>query len=549
MTEENKHMDDAFKRMSEELNSEQYKVPYNAMFWNEAKAKLEDEQLDNAFRKAAEKVTVVPGVEASFSAVNDVFMDSAFVDAAAAKNVKYDASYFQDFLAEEGNLFMDESFTEAASASVVDYLPEYWPDADTALKNEGLHHEYKSAYWDEARSLLDRSDRRKFFFKWSAVATILLLITFTAPAWLEKESALEMGVSQQISAQNEMIIKHGAAVENVLSVKDENNGLMIHEIDVAKSIQETTEIKRNFSQDLISTTINANQQNTVQIDPLNSTFTDDLTQINSTDELSVLNLPEISEEKKSLHDWDITNVRDAQTIKKLKPTGSQKIAMAMPDIELSKPRSYQVHQLSLIAAAGIGNKWGDFDFVPTMRSAIGVEYMVASGKHLKQLEFGGSFMVNHVKQSKLGYEDRSVVYDLSGGHSKKYWSKLQLKDMFYANLNILANYRLAPKHKLQIGVGFEQLIGVRSNMSFMNNNQNIISTINNNWGVKEGINTIDFRFSLGYEYQFLPQFSVRVNSQFGLLDRTDNDFFGDQQKDSEIGLTVGLKYNFLRRMK
>jgi len=48
MSEENKHMDDSFKRMSEEM-----KVSYNQEFWKEAEAKLADAKLDDAFRSAA----------------------------------------------------------------------------------------------------------------------------------------------------------------------------------------------------------------------------------------------------------------------------------------------------------------------------------------------------------------------------------------------------------------------------------------------------------------------------------------------------------------
>src|SRR5690606_36229754 len=107
------------------------KVTYNKAFWNEAKVKLDDTLLDDAFKAAAAGMVTSPSFEPTES-IDDMFMDSAFVDAAVEQSAVYDPVFFEQFKASESDIAMDEAFVEAAGAMVVDYLPEYWDDADEA---------------------------------------------------------------------------------------------------------------------------------------------------------------------------------------------------------------------------------------------------------------------------------------------------------------------------------------------------------------------------------------------------------------------------------
>jgi hypothetical protein len=173
MTEENKNMNDAFKKASEEM-----KVPYDASFWGAAESKLDDASLDDAFIAAAGTSFSAPSLESTES-VDDLFMDSAFVDASAESAVAYDTSFYEQFKSSEASTIMDDAFQTAAAAAVVDYLPKYWSAADKVLISEGLHYEYNTNYWNDAKRLLDRSDRKVFFVRWSAIAAFLLLISFS----------------------------------------------------------------------------------------------------------------------------------------------------------------------------------------------------------------------------------------------------------------------------------------------------------------------------------------------------------------------------------
>ena len=75
-------------------------------------------------------------------------------------------------------LDQDDAFVEANKSMKATYEPHFWGPADAALQKEGLHYEYKSAYWSEAKKMLDVADRRLFFFKWSAIASLFILISF-----------------------------------------------------------------------------------------------------------------------------------------------------------------------------------------------------------------------------------------------------------------------------------------------------------------------------------------------------------------------------------
>ena len=547
MAKENTHMDDAFKRMAED-----FKVPYNASFWNAASSKLDDASLDNAFKAAAVNAEVAPVFEPADS-IDDMFMDSAFVDASATQTATYDPSMFGQFLAAEGDLAMDEAFNEAAAATVVDYVPHYWNDADEALTNEGLHYEYNSSYWKEAKLLLDKSDRRIFFTKWASVAAILLLVSFGGQnlatvgeptidgmqgSTLDKSSATvaEMDVSNsEVDAAQEALLADKDFADytdlNNPSEQNNNNGL-------------------NGGNDLVA------NNNELVVNPNLINADRDGNPDGNPNLVVNPNVNERDFAKNNIENNfnELTKVSGDPTLINAGNIQSPQIheigyAHNTPQIKIEKPQPLGMYSVGLLAQKGIGNKWGEFSFLPTARTGLGVEFLMSSGKQkLQNFEFGGSMMINHIRQSQLGAEERSEVYDVHGNVTK-YWRKLQLKDMVFANVNALTNYRFAQKHKLKFGVGLEYLIAVRSNMSYVDDFTSEITTVNNNWGVKDGLKKIDLKFSIGYEFEMSERFAIQVNSNFGIFDKTVDSFMGDTQRDTEMNLMVGLKYNFVKIKK
>ena len=544
MAEENKHMDDAFKRLGEE-----FKVNYNPEFWNEAKSKLDDAMLDDAFKAAAANAVTTPSFEPT-EGVDDMFMDSAFVDAASEQSAAYNPAFFEQFLENEGEIAMDEAFVEAAGAQVADYLPEYWDGADKALQDEGLHYEYQTEYWKEAKKLLDKQDRRVFFFRWSTAAAILMLISFTG---------------MKLTPEQIEIDNMHANEADYNAADFENNHLANVNVDAAKEALEADKSFGNYTdlRDIIADKANGNDNQLTDINhdgnnhDGNNGMQDHLAN-NNPDNNSLLNgnVDLVNTDKETFKSLGINGGlaernknADELTFNKIgtldkTPMNRLGVSIFAPEIKIEKGKDpFTMHYIGLVAESGVGNKWGEFSFLPTMRNSFGVEYMIAPGNvNLQNYEFGASFKINHIRQSQLNAEERSDVYDVHGDVTK-YWRKLQLKDMVYANLNGLINYRIAGRHKLKFGIGFEYLAAVRSNMSYVDDFTADITTVNNNWGVKEGLHRFDMRFSVGYEFEISNRWSLQATSNFGAFDRTDDDFIGDINRDVELNLMLGLKYN------
>lgn len=546
MAEENKHMDDAFQRLGED-----FKVKYNPEFWEEAKSKLDDTMLDDAFKSAAAAAVVSPSFEPT-EGVDDMFMDSAFVDAASEQSANYSSEYFDQFLENEGELAMDEAFVEAAGAQVADYLPEYWGDADKALKNEGLHYEYHSEYWTEAKRLLDKQDRRIFFFKWSTAATILMLIAFAgnfmSPTPIEVDGmAANKANFEAVDYQSNHIpnINIEPIRESLMADKDFAGTTNQHEntIHGVNSNDNLADLNNPIDEGM-SDYVNENDH-LINVISNNSTENNEINVNTDVNTFNSLNINSgIAEKNRSNDELTLMNIG----LHSKTPINQLGYARPFPEplIEINKPEPMITHHLGVLAEGGAGNRWGNFSYMPTMRTGIGIEYLVSFGKPgIQNFEFGGNIKVNHIRQSQLNAEERSDVYDIHGNVTK-YWRKLQLKDMVFTNLNGLVNYRVAPDHKLKFGVGVEFLTALRSNMSYVDDFTSEITTVNNNWGVKEGIKKFDVRFSIGYEYEISSHFALQINSNFGIFDRTDDVFLREKNKDSEMNIMLGLKYNFMK---
>jgi hypothetical protein len=546
MSEENKHMNEAFKKLNED-----YKVKYDSAFWAEAAAKLDDASLDDAFRTAANSSVVTSIVDAPLE-VDNIFMDTAFVDAAEAQSLSYNPDFYKAFQASELNLQMDEAFQSAASAAVVDYMPQYWGDADKALQAEGLHYEYNSAYWTEAKKLLDRSDRRVFFNTWSSIAVVLLLISFSGQflGVFDNNSDLNAINSTKQNAQN--LSDKAYEVSNFELAENESNsntknGAVQFENQV-QSLNSNLSLVSN--QTIITASLNDDQVlNSAEINSSVSAVQNGST-ING---INTIRTPLISLDETTLSSYFNTNVqvKNSPDLTKFPATEILPIGMDLnhPNIEINKgqdaPKS--MHSISIILNSGVGNKWNENELLPTLRSSFGVQYNFVPGKYFKNLEFGVNAMLHQIRQPNLGVEKRTSVYELNGDVSK-YWYKLQMKDIIFANINLTAGYRITPKHKVNFAAGIEHFAAMNSNMSFRNNHVEEITTVNNNWGVRDGINNFDVRFGIGYEYQLTQRIALQLNGNVGLFDRTNNAFMNSENIDREMNVTAGIKYTLFRKL-
>jgi len=588
MIEDDKYMDDQFKKASEDL-----KFPYQSSFWNVVEAQLADDSLDYAFKSASEKVMFVPQMDFTES-LDDAFLDESFKSAADTP-IDYKTSYWEQFQANLPLIQQDEAFLHASNSTTTPYQPHYWSDADVALQNEGLHYEYKAAYWNEAKVLLDKSDRGIFFLKWSAVAAILLLLSFGGIYnATNNEQILSEGNSIPSNKSNLSIntnqnesnlifaLQENFTAEILVSDLNSNNIISDGNSTAENNLSETnltnrytnqnSNINNTTSQLIMPTnTIDVGAVNDVPVLSMNdepmlsSQFDSGIndTEILNADELIIKNdVVSFSEGNPIINSQSETNILTNQTennnvdlglFNKLNVGDVSKIenetnpTYLRPQIKIEKFKLNPTHNLSFIGHIGLGNKYGTTELTPSWRTTFGFEYMRTSFGRMRNFEFGASLMINHVRQNDFGTERRVNVFQNDGG-VEKFWYKLQIKDMMYANINAICNYRINQHHKIKLSVGVDYLVFVQSNMSYQTKADQGITTVNNNWGVKDGLNKLDLRVGVGYEWQMCNRIALQANASYGFFDRTDNAFLQKTISDHEMNVTLGIKYTLFRKI-
>lgn len=562
MVEDDKNMDEAFVRMSED-----FQVAYNESFWEDARINLENESLDSAFRAAADTGFVLPSIT-SLEDLDDAFMDDAFRDAALANSVTYSPSFWSDFQAVENHLQMDEAFQEAAQAVDVNYSPIFWEDANDELVKEGLHYEYTSAYWNEARVLLDQSDRRIFFARWSAVAILLILISFIGIGYQPDQSFVQKSAhinENQKDNGNNMHLTGGNAMSdlantysrttqpiglrsNVNTNSNEGSNLPNHSNLSATNF---TNYGTNFTNVLVDQ--HGNEPNLNEHVNTNLTVFPDLTEgglvenashntvQNNQLESTVFNHQHEKSNELSFVEHFPIHINQIPTNKIDESTLKATMVVIEP-----KPLTPS-HSVSLLAGLGGGKSFGSTDLLLSKRIYGGLAYNHQGLGKFKKFDWGARVTVNYSAFDELEAENQSVNYKIDGSYSRS-WSHVQMRESYYINPSIYASYRVNQKNILHVGIGMEQLVAVRSNMAYKLNDDLGIQTVNNNWGVKNGMKKQDFQVSLGYEFKIKDYLGLQMSMNCGMFDRTDDTFFRQLNvKDRETSLTFGLNYTIVRK--
>ena len=564
MSAEDSHMDESFRRMSDG-----FQATYHEEFWREALRQLDNDALDQAFRDAAENAANMPNFELNHESLNDAFLDDAFRDAASSVTVVYDPNYWSDLAAKERDLILDEAFADASKHVVVNYSPLFWGEANSALEKEGLHHEYQHAYWNEARDLLDKEDRKLFFTKWTSVAIALLLISFFGlnsnyEFNLSKVNRIELKSSstndQLVAAHNELEQEQG--VETVINE-------FVHEVTRESSdhfVQKESVIQGNdsFLMDDLQDKVGYEQETRIVAEELNEIIPN---------EAPIDRIADLEDEERGVFNSIETNeftLVSAQVNTKpldlmgengqlknevtLLPVFKGEHALTAEDKIDFKPLELKpFHQISLVGLAGLGQNYGLNTYVFTKRYGAHFEYVYAGSKGYRaanrgHFEWGAQLGFNYVQCDGLGIENQVKLFK-DNGEVEKYWRNLQIFDLFYGTASIFANYSFNQHHKLRLGVGVDRLIGVQSNMAFRMDDDKGIQTVNNNWGVQDGIANLDLKFSVGYEYLINRNWAFQFNFSTGMLNRTNNDFFkAPNGRDLERNLTIGIRRTLFTKL-
>lgn len=576
MSDANRHMDEQFRKMSEELQAN-----YHQDYWKEASKLMENDSLDQAFKDAASVYTAaeVGGIELASGSLGDAFMDDAFREASKQVTIPYESAFWNELEANRADIEMNTAFHQASGAVKAQYSPTFWGDANAALQKEGLHYEYKSAYWNEARDLLDKLDRRSFFFRWSGVAVLLLLISFVGLNEIRDDNFVQdsrqrnlnkttfgenRGNDNQVARTEDIGIENNSTElynpNNYLNTADQNSNVNIN--TQFENANNSSPISNNDRTEL--TDAEADSDARVENgDPTNQ-FVEGPA-INEGSEEKIENIKEEDLSLEIVEGINFGNHHDNKaksesfdfaplyinplpsSVSKIEQKLSRNVPLGPPTIE--KGLKMTRHNFALIGGIGIGNSYGFETMTTTPRYSAGLEYTVNGSGALRQFEFGVNTMLNYSTHENVRKEIKVDSF-LVDGSSKNYWVSLRVFDLFYVNTNAFVNYRIGLKHKLRFGLGVERLAMVQSNMSYKIGDDTGLETVNNNWGVKRGIAQWDMRCSLGYEYRLNKKLSMNITGAFGLADRTANDFYSlEPINDREMNIMFGVKYNLLTRIR
>lgn len=562
MVVDDKNMDEAFVRMSEN-----FQVAYNKSFWEDARINLENESLDAAFRAAADNGFVLPSMM-SLEDLDDAFMDDAFRDASLANLATYSPNFWTDFQMVENQLQMEDAFQAAAQAVDVNYSPIFWEDANNELVKEGLHYEYTPAYWNEARVLLDQSDRRIFFARWSAVAILLILVSFIGIGYQPTQTFVQKSanhnksqlVNGNDSRMNFIKNTYNSSTNNLLSnrLRSTNNGFnSTLDPNVNQLLNSNTNVS-NEATDQIEQTNSQVGNGGADTDPshlenlnlgtISSLNDNQLTfdLIHNSDQAGGTSTEAINHEIIKTNDLAFTELFPVDL--RLIPTKAIGENDLKPLLVTIEPKVLsQSQSISVLAGAGLGKSFGSSDLLLTKRIYGGVAYNHQGLGKFKRFDWGARVTLNYNQFDELEAENQSINYKVDGSYSRS-WSHVQMRESYYVNPSIYSSFRINKKNIFRVGVGMEQLVAVRSNMAYKLNDDLGIQTVNNNWGVKNGMKKQDFQFSLGYELKIKDYLGLQMAMNCGMFDRTDDTFFRQLNvKDRETTLTFGLNYTLLRK--
>lgn len=119
--------------------------------------------------------------------------------------------------------------------------------------------------------------------------------------------------------------------------------------------------------------------------------------------------------------------------------------------------------------------------------------------------------------------------------------------LVYVELPIMANYSFG-NHNVLGGASFSYLVSCLNKVTTETTIQSEAPTYDETteWGESDGFNPYDFSVVAGYEYNVKPNLNVGLRLNYGLLDVTNNSYFGSNSFDNNVQFRVYLTYSPFR---
>ncbi len=470
-------------------------------------------------------------MEDAFNALDHYDLDQAFIDASNAEKANYSSLYWNNFKAAETSLMQDMTFSDAASNYSVPYDKSYWYEAEKALINEGLHFEYKEEYWNEAKALLAKEDRKAFFYRWSAIASILILAGFVGQSLYTNYNSGVPSVNDitENTVNGNRVIARTQPVFNLSALSQNSQLANVNENITSLPSNPTPPVINNGQQP--SNSLSGNQ--TPGVSPRQVTSLN-----NSSETIENIPLREVIPNKRR-----ITELIEAIKLPLFPIIQNERPLIALNEVSVPVdtyiPRNS--YQIALHGQTGFGNSVNS-DLNLGNRNALNIEFTVIP-KKLRFLSFGVSSGIIH--ESLEGFEagESFSRYDISGkvdhsGYQYTYDALIK----FSSTLN--AGFALNQKNKINVMLGYEKYL--TSKIKLREYFGDVIKEQPEQWGVNDVFNVNDFNLRLGYERQLSPMLSLTLESKIGLRTKVNQYYFSELNNNRDMTALIGLKYKIFR---
>ena len=153
-------------------------------------------------------------------------------------------------------------------------------------------------------------------------------------------------------------------------------------------------------------------------------------------------------------------------------------------------------------------------------------------------------------KSDLLYAPRNEVNAIKSFDRKIYGfgsvseqTHIESQRLVYLELPVMINYN-AGNHNFMGGASASYLVTGQHKVSteYTNNSESTVED-EMKWGNTDGFKSYDFSVVAGYEYSIKPKWNVGLRLNYGLVDVTNNGYFGTNSFDNNSQLRVYLKYS------
>lgn len=154
-------------------------------------------------------------------------------------------------------------------------------------------------------------------------------------------------------------------------------------------------------------------------------------------------------------------------------------------------------------------------------------------------------------KSNLLYASRNQVNTMKTFDVKSYdfgsrteQTSVSAQRLMYIELPVMVNYGFR-NHNIMAGGSFSYLVGGLQNetTTYTSLTEDTRYEDSKKWGYAEGFKPYDIALVAGYEYNFNSRLNMGLRLNYGLLDITDDQYFGTKSFDNNVQFRVYLTYS------